>query len=74
MIKYLGDEETVEIPFGIKVIGQNAFSNSNVKSVVIPNSVTTIASNAFIQCKQLEKIDIPDSIEDIGFIFARVWL
>ena len=66
LIKYLGDEETVEIPFGIKVIGQNAFYNSNVKSVVIPNSVTTIAANAFMQCKQLEKIDIPDSIEDIG--------
>lgn len=66
LIKYLGNEENVEIPFGIKTIGEYAFANSNVKTVIMPNSVNVIAANAFTSCRELEKIDIPDSVAEIG--------
>ena len=53
------------IPYGVSFIGEEAFYNSNVKSVIIPNSVTTINSFAFYECQQLNKITIPYSVSEI---------
>ena len=57
-------EEMVEIPSEIdgkqvKKIGDDAFSSSSVKSVIIPEGVTEIGKNAFLGCKELGSISIP---------------
>lgn len=39
-------------------IGESAFSDSNVKTMTIPNSVTTINNNAFQNNKKLSNVDI----------------
>ena len=47
-------------------IGSRAFRNSrNLKSVIIPSSVTSIAANAFASCPKLTSITIPESVETI---------
>ena len=46
-------------------IHSGAFWNANIKSVIIPNTITTIGSIAFQYCKNLAYLDIPTSITSI---------
>ena len=41
-------------------------SNSNIKSVIIENSVTSIGSCAFDGCTSLTSVTIPNSVTSIG--------
>ena len=43
-----------------------SFRNQNIKSYVIPNSVTSIGDSAFWGCRSLSDIVIPSSITSIG--------
>lgn len=47
-------------------IGRRAFMNTNIKSVVIANSVTTIEEDAFSDCVSLTSISLPNSVTHIG--------
>jgi len=38
----------------------------NLKSVIIPDSVTTIGERAFSSCTNLQSVTIPDSVTTIG--------
>ncbi|MBR4100382.1 MAG: glycoside hydrolase family 9 protein [Oscillospiraceae bacterium] len=67
--------ETVEIPseidgMPVTKIGPTAFYESSLKSIVIPEGVTTIASGAFWHCKSLAEIQFPSTLTTIeGFAF-----
>ena len=59
IIGYKGTATAVEIPEyinGKKVtkIGNNAFANKSIKSVIIPDSVTSLGSYSFYNCKDLK--------------------
>lgn len=67
---YRGTDLEIVIPDTIEerpvtVIGEKAFSEYDMTSIVIPDGVTTIERNAFSQCSMLEKISFPDSLKDI---------
>ena len=66
VIKYTGDKTDIVIPEGIKAIGCPAFSDSSVKSVKLPDSVTIIDAGAFMRCKNLTTINIPERVTFIG--------
>ena len=51
---------------GLKYIPSSYFSGSPVKSIVIPNSVTSIGDSAFYGCESLTSIVIPDSVTGLG--------
>ncbi|WP_282043108.1 leucine-rich repeat domain-containing protein [Winogradskyella flava] len=51
--------------FSVTSIGNVAFNNKQLTSVLIPISVTSIGNAAFYQ-NQLTNINIPDSVTDIG--------
>lgn len=70
--KYYGDKSELYIPSKIKgyavtSIDKYAFFNDseNLKSVIIPNSVTIIKTHAFEDCRSLENIIIPNSVKII---------
>ena len=50
----------------VTTIGKAAFKDSSLKSITIPNSVTTIGLSAFENCYSLTSITIPDSVTTIG--------
>lgn len=47
-------------------IGSNAFQDSNLTSIVIPNSVTSIGTQTFYACSRLTSVTIPNSVTSIG--------
>ena len=44
----------------------NHFDYTRIKSIIIPDSVTTIGSHAFEGCSSLTSIEIPESVTSIG--------
>lgn len=73
---YLGRDEEVFIPDGVKVIKENAFSDDrdkkNIKSIKIPNSVKVIEDRAFEDCYSLRNLYIPASVEKIGKTICKM--
>jgi len=55
-----------EIEYTLTAIGHNAFCNSWLTSVTIPNSVTIIEYSAFYNCSELTSVTIPNSVTTIG--------
>mgnify|MGYP004670578677 FL=1 len=66
---YDGNEEAVQIPYGIGLsrIADEAFKNNTfVKSVSIASGITHIGENCFENCTSLKAVVIPDDVESIG--------
>ncbi len=67
-----GNPTSVDIPAtigGIPVLAlsDDAFANcTSLKTVTIPDSVTSIGTRAFCQCSGLTSVIIPDSVTSIG--------
>ncbi len=56
----------------VRMIGALAFEETNVTSVTIPNSVTNIDSDAFLNCTSLSNVTIPNGLISIGdYAFVR---
>lgn len=57
---------------GTKVICDHAFSNKNIVSIQIPESVIAIGEEAFYHCPSLESVFIPEGVTVIGdYAFAE---
>ena len=53
-------------------IGEQAFWESEMDGVVIPDSITSIGEAAFIFCEKLASITIPESVVSIGdYVFGH---
>jgi len=50
----------------LETIGKNAFFESGVKTITIPNGVKTIGEQAFQGCARLTSINLPESLTSIG--------
>ena len=62
-----GKTDSYSIPYGVAVIGSDAFRGSlNLKSIKIPGTVTSIGESSFRECYGLTAISFPASINQIG--------
>ena len=66
IILYFGNEKQLEIPADVTEIGNDAFSDSSLAEVNMPDSVKKIGDGAFSFCSALTEITIPNSITKIG--------
>ena len=56
---------TIQVPSNVHYIGRFAFAFSSIKSIRIPDNVTTIKSNTFRQCYQLNNVVIGKNVTKI---------
>ena len=69
---YTGDNTVIKLPsemFGLPVTGivdRVFYNNTDLTSITIPDSVTSIGSYAFSGCSGLTSIEIPDSVTSMG--------
>ena len=66
MITACGMGETYEVSWGITEILEDAFCSSEVKKVILPDSVQIIGMCAFTGATNLEEVFIPEGIKEIG--------
>lgn len=69
--RYTGSESVVSIPaeidgLPVRRIGDGAFLHSDVNDVVISEGVTSIGRSAFHYCRNLVRITLPGTLNDIG--------
>ena len=57
--------DTVTVREGVKHIESLAFSQSKVKTVILPEGVTEIGEMAFYNCHSLETVKFPESLQKI---------
>ena len=69
---------TIEnIDYPVVSIAENAFAEcTEITSIVIPNSVTTIEAQAFLGCSSLASITFSENLERIGIsaFYRTAWL
>ena len=62
LVSYTGSDENIVVLNGCTEISQNVFAdNTNIKTVLIPQTVTKIGVDAFRGCTSLESITVDES-------------
>ncbi len=65
--KYLGNNEIVIIPEGVRELAPCLFwDNQKIKEVKLPNSLINISGDTFYNCNDLEKVNIPINCKYMG--------
>ena len=63
---YRDEIKTVEIEDGITSISNCAFQQTDISGIIVPDSVKTIGSSAFMQCENLTQASIPEGVTSLG--------
>ena len=68
---YYGTATEISIPstidgYTVTAIGSGIFMNTSITAVTIPNTVTSIGSNAFYQCRSLASITMGTGVQTVG--------
>lgn len=56
----------INIPDSVHKIGNNALAGNDFATIELSENVNTIDSQAFRDCKKLQKIKIPDTVKELG--------
>ena len=57
---------SIRLNEGLIIIKNFAFANSDIESIEIPSSVSSIGEGAFISCKKMKNIKLPETIKTIS--------
>jgi len=66
LVKVVDGRNTLEIPSTVTSIATRAVEKTHYDSVILPNTLVSIGSAAFLECKSLGQINIPKSVTKIG--------
>lgn len=67
LLKYLGSESRVVVPWGVTSIAENAFAgNEAIDRVILPDSLLEVGAGAFRNCLLLQTIELPGKLKRLG--------
>ena len=66
LLGYSGTDTELTVPNNVTDIYSEAFAESTVTKVVLPDGLKTIGYCAFYYCEDLEEVNIPSSVVEIG--------
>ena len=68
LVDYNGDADIVELPVSINGSAYDIYlaRNNSLKSVIVPEGITTLSENAFSNCDNLVEVRLPESLLTIG--------
>ena len=55
----------------LKTIGQEAFFETNFKTITVPEGVTSIGPGAFARCGSLDTVTLPTSLKEVGALILE---
>jgi len=58
--------ESVTLPEGLTMIGNQAFRSSSVKTVSLPSTLSSMGTSAFRECMNLTGIVLPDALKNVN--------
>jgi hypothetical protein len=67
LVAYPTASGSYTIPYGVTSIGDGAFAHTNLASITIPDSVTSIKQSAFYDCNNLASVIIGNSVTNIDY-------
>lgn len=56
-------DKSYAVPSGILVIGESAFKNDALSEIVLPDTLTTIETKAFLACTNLTSLSVPAAVK-----------
>ena len=66
LIRYMGNEEQVQIPRGVEIIGERCFfGKEQLKTVLCPEGLTEIREQAFAGCLTLQNVVLPETLKRV---------
>ncbi len=66
LVGYLGSEDTVTLPLTVNGQPYSIREMRGVRNVILPDGITEIGLEAFLNCSSLQSITIPPSVTSIG--------
>ena len=58
--------KNIDIPEGVKVIGNRAFRSTSIENLDLPSTLETIEENSIWECEKLKRLVLPDNVSSIG--------
>ena len=74
LIGYVGGSKNLVVPTEVTAIYPEAFSETDIESVELPEGLTEIGEQAFSDCESLAYVNIPSTVTSIGekaFYYCR---
>ncbi|MCR5828945.1 MAG: leucine-rich repeat domain-containing protein [Lachnospiraceae bacterium] len=66
LVRYMGNEEQIQIPCGVEIIGERCFfGKEQLKTVICSEGVTEIREEAFSGCLTLQNVVLPNSLKRV---------
>ena len=66
LICLIGNDDIIQIPDGVEVIGADAFNHKHITSLSLPSTLRKIEKEAFTGCVELSEIHLPNTVSSIG--------
>lgn len=58
--------KNIDIPEGVKEIGNRAFRRTSIEDLDLPSTLETIEANSIWECEKLKRLVLPDNVSSIG--------